>query len=200
MRVVSGTARGTTLKVPRSDLRPTMDMVKGAIFSSLHDLIPGARVLDLFGGTGSLGIEALSRGAARAVFVESDRRACEAIRENLEKTKLTGGDVQNVDVFSYVDKLAPTGGFDLIIADPPYAKAPGERDFASELLANDGIVRALAPGGIFVLEHLPHARLPKATRWDCFRDKRYGATSVAFLRPAGTIIENASEPSTEEAE
>lgn len=183
MRVMSGLARGTILKVPRLGVRPTMDVVKGAIFSSLHDVIPGARVLDLFAGSGSLGIEALSRGAASVVFVESDRFAVKVLRENLEKTRLLG-EVHSADVFSYLDRLAPAGGFDVILADPPYAKAPGERDFGAELLGCESLIRALAPDGIFVLEHLPNVtpKVPKTL--DCFRDKRYGATAVAFFRLA----------------
>jgi 16S rRNA (guanine966-N2)-methyltransferase len=182
MKVMSGSARGTVLHVPRSDLRPTMDVVKGAIFSSLQEIVPGARILDLFAGTGSLGIEALSRGAADVVFVESDRRACDTIRKNLDKTRLKG-DVQNCDVFSYLDRLALPNSFDIILADPPYAKYPGERDFDPELLTNAGLRNSLKPDGIFVLEHLPGKDLPTYAEWDCFRDKRYGATAVAFLRP-----------------
>ena len=83
MRVIAGTAGGITLNVPRSELRPTMDMVKNAIFNVLMESIPGARVLDLFAGTGGLGIEALSRGAASCVFVENDRHACESIRKKV---------------------------------------------------------------------------------------------------------------------
>jgi 16S rRNA (guanine966-N2)-methyltransferase len=159
-----------------------MDVVKGAIFSSLQDIVPGARILDLFAGTGSLGIEALSRGAAEVVFVESDRRACETIRKNLEKTRLKG-DVHNGDVFSYLDRLAHPDSFEIILADPPYAKYPGERDFDPELLTNLGLRNSLKGGGIFVLEHLPNKDLPAYADWDCFRNKRYGATAVAFLRP-----------------
>jgi 16S rRNA (guanine966-N2)-methyltransferase len=183
MRVMSGSARGLTLKVPRSGVRPTMDVVKGAIFSSLHDLFPGARVLDLFAGSGSLGIEALSRGATSVVFVESDRRAVEVLRENLAKARMVA-DVQSADVFSYLDRLAAPGSFDLIIADPPYAKAPGDRDFGAELLGCESLRRALAPGGIFVLEHLPGVPLKIPKELECFRDKRYGATAVAFFRLA----------------
>ena len=181
MRVIAGTAGGLPLKVPRSDLRPTMDVVKGAIFDSLADLVPGARVLDLFAGSGALGIEALSRGAASVVFIESDRRACATISQNLERTRLIG-DVQTMDVFRYIDRCASQAGFDLILADPPYAKQPGERDFAPELLNNAGLRGALAPGGVFVLEHLPGAKLKTGSSWECFRQKRYGATEVAFLR------------------
>ena len=181
MRVVAGSAGGLALAVPKTDLRPTMDVVRGAIFSSLGDFIVGANVLDLFAGTGGLGIEALSRGAARATFVEKDRRAIEIIGKNLARTKLAGP-VHALDIFSYLDRLTDAAQFDIIFADPPYAKQPGERDFAPELLASESLRRALKPDGIFVLEHLPHAKLPLGTAWESIRSKRYGATAVAFLR------------------
>jgi 16S rRNA (guanine966-N2)-methyltransferase len=184
MRVVGGTAGGIPLHVPKTDLRPTMDRVKNAIFNSLLDVIPEARVLDLFAGTGGLGIEALSRGAKSCVFIESDRRTCESIRRNLEKTRLAGGEVICADALRWMERSAPAAAFDLILADPPYAKKDGERDFARELLALPVLTRALAPGGIFVLEHLPDEPLPLGVEWECIRDKRYGATAVAFLRAA----------------
>lgn len=172
------------LQVPRSELRPTMDMVKNAIFNVLIESIPGARVLDLFAGTGGLGIEALSRGAASCVFVESDRRACECIRKNLEKTRLSGGEVASADVFSWLDRISRPGEFAIIFADPPYAKRTGERDFTPELLASESLRNALMPGGLFILEHLPGAKLPLGKTWQCLRQKRYGATEVAILRLA----------------
>jgi 16S rRNA (guanine966-N2)-methyltransferase len=159
-----------------------MDKVRGAIFDSLGDAVPGARVLDLFAGSGALGLEALSRGAASVTFVEKDRAAVATIRRNFEKTKLTGN-VQAADVFSFLDRFAAPESFDLIIADPPYSKIPGERDFAPELLNNEALRRALAPGGTFILEHLPGSALDLGDRWECLRDKRYGATAVAFLCP-----------------
>jgi 16S rRNA (guanine966-N2)-methyltransferase len=162
-----------------------MDMVRGAIFDSLHDLVPGARVLDLFAGSGAIGIEALSRGAASVDFVESDRLATETIRKNLALTKLEGR-VHALDIFSFLDRMAAPHSYELIVADPPYAKKPGERDFAPELLASDSLRQALAPGGIFVLEHLPGETLPLRNRWECVRSKRYGATEVAFLRVPDT--------------
>ena len=184
MRVIAGTAGGTPLHTPRTDLRPTMDVVKGAIFSSLGDFVIGARVLDLFAGSGSLGIEALSRGARSVTFVESERRAVAAIEKNLEKTRLTGpsATVHEMDVFRFIDRFASTASYEIILADPPYAKAEGERDFAPELLCAPMLRHALAPGGIFVLEHLPGAKLKLGDAWECFRQKRYGATEVAFLR------------------
>ena len=183
MRVIAGVAGGIPLQLPRTDLRPTMDVVKGAIFSSLGDLTPGARVLDLFAGCGALGIEALSRGAASADFVESDRRAVAAIERNLSKTRLEGR-VHQMDIFRFLDRLAAPASYDLIFADPPYAKTGGARDFTPELLASESLRGALSPDGIFVLEHLPGAKLPLGEYWECIRQKRYGATEVAFLRAA----------------
>ena len=184
MRVVGGIAGGIPLHVPRSDLRPTMEVVKNAIFNSLAEFVPDARVLDLFAGTGGLGIEALSRGAASCVFVESDRRACDCIRKNLEKTRLKSGDIIPADVMRWIERSAAPGAFDLILADPPYVRKKGDRDFGKELLVSATLLRALAPGGMFVLEHLPDAPLSLGTAWECIRDKRYGATAVAFLRAA----------------
>jgi len=182
MRVVAGSAGGIPLRVPRSDIRPTMDRVKAAIFSSLADLVVGARVIDLFAGSGALGIEALSRGASSVDFVEKDHRAVEMIEKNLRATHLVGR-IHALDVFSYLDRLALPGAADLIFADPPYAKEPGERDFAPELLGSSSLRTALSATGVFILEHLPNARLPLGKTWQCFREKRYGATAVAFLQP-----------------
>jgi 16S rRNA (guanine966-N2)-methyltransferase len=186
VRVIAGTAGGIPLHTPRTDLRPTMDVVKGAIFSSLGDLVAGARVLDLFAGSGSLGIEALSRGADRVTFVENEQRAVASIEKNLGRTNLAGpaATVWSMDVFRFLDRLATPGSFEIILADPPYAKAAGERDFAPELLCSAALRAALAPGGIFVLEHLPGAKLKLTDAWECIRQKRYGATEVALLRRA----------------
>jgi 16S rRNA (guanine966-N2)-methyltransferase len=181
MRVISGIAGGIPLVMPKTDLRPTMDRVKGAIFNSLADALPDARVLDLFAGAGTLGIEALSRGAREAVFVEKESRATDVIQKNLEKTRLTGGIVHTLDIFSYLDRLAPKAAFDFIFADPPYAKRPGERDFTPELFASQALADALAPGGLFILEKIPGQPLPLG-RWDLIREKRYGATEVAWLK------------------
>jgi 16S rRNA (guanine966-N2)-methyltransferase len=181
MRVISGIAGGITLATPKTDLRPTMDRVKGAIFNSLEPGLVGARVLDLFAGAGTLGIEALSRGAKEAIFVEKEARAAEVIRKNLEKTRLAGGIVQVMDLFSYLDRLAPKAAFDFIFADPPYAKRPGERDFTPELLASQALGDALAPGGLFILEKIPGQPLTLG-RWELVKERRYGATEVAWLR------------------
>lgn len=183
MRVVAGTAGGMPLQSPRTDIRPTMDRVKAAMFSSLAELIPGARVLDLFAGTGALGIEALSRGCTAADFVENNALAADSIESNLARTRLKGR-VHRTDVFSFLDRLATPGVFDLIFADPPYLKKAGDRDFDSELLNCEALARALAKDGIFVLEKMPGKKLPAHTAWEIMRAKRYGATEVVFFHRA----------------
>src|SRR5207249_3181638 len=121
MRVIAGSAGGVRLAVPKRGVRPTMDRVKAAIFSSLGDAIVGARVLDLFAGTGALGIEALSRGAASAVFVEEDREAVRTIERNFITTKLRGR-VWQRDVFAFLEGTRPNERYDIVFADPPYEK------------------------------------------------------------------------------
>jgi 16S rRNA (guanine966-N2)-methyltransferase len=195
MRVVSGTAGGIPLLAPKTDLRPTMDRVKGAIFDSLGERVIGARVLDLFAGAGGLGIEALSRGAASATMVEKEARAVEAIHRNLEKTRLKGAIVHTLDIFSFLHRLAPEGGYDIIIADPPYAKKKGERDFSAELLGDPLLPRALAPDGLFILEKLPGAKLGFPPCWELIRERRYGATEVATFRLASAPASSDPEAS-----
>ncbi|MGZ5018988.1 MAG: RsmD family RNA methyltransferase, partial [Chthoniobacterales bacterium] len=106
MRVIAGSAGGIRLQVPETDVRPTMDRVKAAIFSSLGDRVVNARVLDLFAGTGALGIEALSRGAASAVFVEEKREAVLGIEQNFIRTKLRGR-VRRQEVFAFLESPRP---------------------------------------------------------------------------------------------
>lgn len=180
LRVISGTAGGLLLKSPkRHQLRPTQDRIRGAIFSSLAESIPGARVLDLYAGTGSFGIEALSRGADRAVFIEQDREAVECIRDNLRHCKLEGGEVRQGDALAYLDQA---GGetFDLIFADPPYDKSRGLLD-EHPLLAK--IAPRLGSKGIMIWEHFAEQRLTESGKWRVLRHRTYGETGLTFLRP-----------------
>lgn len=180
MRVVAGTAGGIRLTSPRSDLRPTMDRVKAAIFSSLAERVPGASVLDLFAGTGALGIEALSRGAARATFVDHDAKAIAAIEENLRKTHQRG-QVVRADMATWLKRPGPTP-FDLIFADPPYAAGGDAADHAAFLLTHDRLPGLLAADGLFVIEQSAGHRLPDADHWEAIRSKAYGASQVTFYR------------------
>src|SRR5438105_3259470 len=180
MRVIAGSAGGVRLAVPKRGVRPTMDRVKAAIFSSLGDAIVGARVLDLFAGTGALGIEALSRGAASAVFVEADGQTKALIEKNLAKTKLTGG-IRNQDVFDFLREAPSAETYQIIFADPPYEKTIHGEQYTEKLLTNEALPLLLEAGGILVLEKQPGKTLPEIQRWHIIRRKTYGATEVLFL-------------------
>ena len=180
MRVVAGSAGGIQLEVPKHGVRPTMDRVKAAIFSSLGDKIPGARVLDLFAGSGAVGIEALSRGADSALFVEQDRQSTAVIGKNLAKTRLAGR-MRQQDVFDFLRHFNSPEKFHLIFADPPYEKTESGERFTEKLLSDEHLPRLLAPGGVFVLEKRPVETLAASEFWRVLRRKSYGATEVLFL-------------------
>lgn len=188
MRVIAGAAGGIQLDVPKSGVRPTMDRVKAAIFSSLGDLVIGARVLDLFAGTGALGIEALSRGAASALFVEEDAAAVSAIERNLARTKFEGR-VRKQDVFAFLRSAQTPERFRLIFADPPYEKTKSGEAFTHLLLESQALAGLLEPSGIFVLEKRPAEKMPVNRLWDITRSRKYGATEVLFLQRAAAIPE-----------
>ncbi len=203
MRVIAGSAGGIRLDVPKNEIRPTMDRVKAAIFSSLGERIIGARVLDLFAGTGALGLEALSRGAVSAMFVESDRQALEAIERNLTKTGLSGR-VRKQDVFDFLTHSSTAETYDLIFADPPYDKSKLGDAFTKLLLRNDRLPARLTSKGLFVLEKRPSERLPASDFWEVVRRKTYGATEAIFLRVASSaedlFISETSHPERSAAE
>ncbi len=178
LRVISGSAGGLHLKSPkRHQLRPTQDRIRQVIFSSIAELVPGARVLDLYAGTGSFGIEALSRGAASATFVEQDKEAVQCIRDNLAHCRLAG-DVRLSDVPAFLAQ-PPAEKFDLIFADPPYDKRVGSLD-DDPLLAE--LPAFLAPGGLFLWEHFAGQQVQIAGRWEITRHRNYGETGLTFLR------------------
>lgn len=123
MRVIAGKARRLNLEtLPGLDTRPTTDRIKETLFNILQADIPGASFLDLFAGSGAIGIEALSRGAENAVFVDKNPKACACIRRNLEFTRLPGGSVLNMDVIQALRSLEGRAVFDCVFMDPPYGK------------------------------------------------------------------------------
>jgi 16S rRNA (guanine966-N2)-methyltransferase len=195
MRVIAGRAGGVPLVSPKNGTRPTMDRVKAAIFSSLGEIVIGARVLDLFAGTGALGIEALSRGADSALFVDEDRQSIAAIEKNLAKTQLAGR-VRQQDVFSFLkNAAAATEKFQIVFADPPYDKMKSGERFTEKLLANETLPRLLEPDGVFVLEKRPSEELPPTKLWQVRRQKRYGATEVLFLSAIRSRCQSGSDVS-----
>ncbi len=180
MRVIAGTAGGRPLKSPPDGLRPTMDRVKAAVFSSLGDLVPGASVLDLFAGSGAMGIEALSRGASRAVLVDSSERCTRCIRDNLRSAACEAS-VQTMDAYRFLDLYAGEAEFDLVFADPPYFKKDGDTDHASRLASSKKLHAALRPNALLVLEKQHGGPALPAELFEPVRSKRYGGSEVHFL-------------------
>ena len=181
MRVITGKARGVQLKTPDGMLtRPTADRVKEALFSVIQFDIPGSRVLDLFGGTGQLGIEALSRGAKSAVFVDAREDACKLIRENLKRTRLQeDARVIRSDYLDYLSRCREQ--YDIIFLDPPYAEV-----FLENSLNRITEIDILHSGGIIVAERPLGKELP----WDYpgytrSRDYPYGRILLTFYRKDG---------------
>ena len=178
MRVISGKARGVNLKTPEGVLtRPTIDRVKEALFSIINFDIPTSNVLDLFGGTGQLGIEALSRGAKSAVFVDQREDACKLIKENLKRTKLEqDAKVVRMDYLDYLKRCREK--FDIIFLDPPYAEV-----FLENALKCITEIDILQSGGIIVAERPLGKDLP----WDFegytrSKDYKYGKVLLTIYR------------------
>ena len=178
MRVISGKARGVVLKTPEGlNTRPTADRVKEALFSIIQFDLPGTRVLDLFGGTGQLGIEALSRGAKSAVFVDAGEKACALIKENLRRCKMENdGKVVRCDYLKYLENCKET--FDIVLLDPPYAEV-----FLENSLKKLSEIDILQSGGIIVAERPVEKELiltlPGFTR---SKDYKYGKTLLTLFR------------------
>jgi 16S rRNA (guanine966-N2)-methyltransferase len=157
-----------------------MDRVRAAIFSSLGERVPGARVLDLFAGSGGMGIEALSRGAESAVFVDESEHCVRCIRENLGMARVEAV-VQTMDAYRYLDLYAEEASFDLIFADPPYSKKQGDTDHSALLATSLEIATALKPDGIFVLEKQSGGPAVAESVFEILRCKRYGGSEVLYL-------------------
>jgi 16S rRNA (guanine(966)-N(2))-methyltransferase RsmD len=184
MRIIAGIAKGMPLIAPRgAAVRPTSDRVREAIFSSLGARVPGATVLDLFAGTGALGLEAASRGAQHVVLVEKLRVALEAIAKNAAEFLRRAGaqpeiEVRRTDAFEAVRDLAGKARkFSLIFADPPYGTD------AQALLEEPELLEVLAPDGMLVVECARREALAVPSAWRCRREVSYGETHVAFLVP-----------------
>jgi 16S rRNA (guanine966-N2)-methyltransferase len=183
MRVIAGSAKGTKLKTLKGlSVRPTADRVKEALFNIIGTSVIDSVFVDLFAGSGAVGIEALSRGAASTIFIDHSRINIELIKDNLEKTRLTErAQLLCSDAGRAIDSLAAENNkADLIFIDPPY-------DLANvELIVSQIITKALInPSGLVIVEHSA-----KNARWvDSFSDcrrKKYGNTSLTFITPPGS--------------
>ena len=187
MRITGGNAARRILKVPKGmDVRPTPDLVKQAVFNSLGARVVGAKVLELFAGSGALSLECLSRGAAAVMCVEKSHRHAEFIRSNA--TAAGYGEILEVrtqDVFPVMNQLAESGRqFDLILADPPYGEKNVNRrstSFAQRLLDDKNLPKLLASGGRFVLGHTKRDTLEIVAPWTEVKTLRHGDTVMRFL-------------------
>lgn len=178
MRVITGSARGIRLKTPDGHhTRPTTERAKEALFSTIQFEIEGRSVLDLFSGSGQLGIEALSRGASRAVFVDEDKAAAALTRENLQRAKFADrAAVLQSDYAAYLSRCREK--FGLIFLDPPYAET-----FLENALENIVKFDILLSGGIIVAERPEGKELPaNFAGYTRSRDYRYGSTLITFFR------------------
>jgi 16S rRNA (guanine966-N2)-methyltransferase len=179
-RIVAGTAGGRRLEVPPTGTRPTSERVREAMFSALESAvdIDGARVLDLYAGSGALGLEALSRGAASATFVETDRKALEVLRRNAATLGLPGVTVLPGSVESVL--AGPAGApFDVILADPPYRLPDADLAVVLDRLAGGGW---LAEHGVLVLERATRDGEPTLpTGLTMIRTRRYGDTATHWI-------------------
>ncbi|WP_158843239.1 16S rRNA (guanine(966)-N(2))-methyltransferase RsmD [Saccharothrix deserti] len=176
-RIVAGAAGGRRLQVPPRGTRPTSDRVREALFSSLEALVDldGATVLDLYAGSGALGFEALSRGATKATFVESDKRAAEVLKTNAKTVALPGATVLNRTAEAVV-ATAPDEPCDVVFADPPYAVTDEQLNRLLESLVTRGWTK---PGSLIIVERgarSPEPIWPSAV--ESLRSKRYGDTAL----------------------
>jgi 16S rRNA (guanine(966)-N(2))-methyltransferase RsmD len=192
MRITGGRAAGRRLKVPKGlGVRPTPDLVKQAIFNSLGPRVEAARVLELFGGSGALSMEALSRGAREALCIEKVPSHARLIIRNAESVGLRAPrfQVRIQDAFHCIEQLAASHqAFELILADPPYGeKNIGRRSnsFAQRLLDDPHLPGLVAPGGTLMLGHTKRDTLEFPPAWVEVKTLKHGDTMIRFLQPAG---------------
>jgi 16S rRNA (guanine966-N2)-methyltransferase len=188
MRITGGKAARRILRAPKGlDVRPTPDLVKQAVFNSLGARVAGARVLELFAGTGALSLDCLSRGAVSALCVERSHRHAELLRENAQIAGFAPETIQVrvQDVFAVIPQLEAAGTrFDLILADPPYGeKNVGRRStsFAQRLLDHPQLSGLLAPDGLFVLGHTKRDTLSIPPGWAETKVLKHGDTMMRFF-------------------
>jgi len=193
MRITGGHAARRILKVPRGfDVRPTPDLVKQAVFNSLGARVVGARVLELFAGTGALSLDCLSRGAVSALCLEKSHRHAEFIRTNARAANFDAAlEIRLQDVFPAIHQLAEGGRqFDLVLADPPYGeKNVGRRSTspAQQLLDDPNLPKLLTPGGRFILGHAKRDTLTLVAPWHEVKALKHGDSVMRFLELEGSV-------------
>ncbi|MFO7870163.1 MAG: 16S rRNA (guanine(966)-N(2))-methyltransferase RsmD [Kiritimatiellia bacterium] len=187
MRITGGGLSGLTIKVPRG-IRPTQDRVREALFSILADRVRGAAFADLFAGSGAVGIDAVSRGAAKVCWVERGRGAGRLLKENVNRLcrdTSTSLRIAAGDVFRFLQRENDLGPYDIIFADPPYAlgKSGEKEKDAAALLKAVSASRVLSENGLFIIEQAAGRSCGRAAGWESIDKRTYGGTSLEFMRP-----------------
>ncbi|MFC1462643.1 16S rRNA (guanine(966)-N(2))-methyltransferase RsmD [Verrucomicrobiota bacterium] len=184
MRITGGTLSGRQIRVARTGVRPTQDMVREALFSMLAGRVAGCRFLDLFAGSGAVGLEAWSRGAELVQWVELSKRAVPILRRNIKELCGEKGRVWAGDVARYLKQAGGEAQFDVVFADPPYAEprsGDGRREWLERLLSALGEGEVLAPDGVFVMEQRADEPLCEHEGWELLRDRRYGEARLRIF-------------------
>ena len=178
MRIIAGEAKGRRLAAPRTGTRPFTGRAKEAVFSSLQQHVPGGLVLDLFAGSGSLGLDCFFNRFSCGVFVENDRRAIAVLTDNIESVGL-GGDVVGADVERFLER--DKGTYTLVFVDPPYAFEDGKVDSILDLVAN-----RLSDGGRIIVHRRARGTAPKSDNLQCTGRRRYGDSEIWILEKEQT--------------
>jgi len=184
MRIITGTAGRRKINVPKVVARPSTDRLREGLFSILGNRVDGARVLDLFAGSGAIGLECLSRGARSCDFVDESKESVRVIRQNLKSLSLEGGRAIESDVSRFL--RGKNGQYDLIFADPPYFKNLLDRDFVRELLTHEALLEHLTEDGLLVVEDPPRNKRENEVYegWQLLDNRRYGTCGILFYQRA----------------
>ncbi len=195
MRIIAGQAGRTAIRVPSEVTRPTTDFVRQALFSILGERVHGARVLDLFAGSGALGLEALSRGAASCTFVDDHRQSTTVIAENLKKARLEGGMTIRAEAAHFLRR--DSGTYDLIFADPPYWKYHGDKDHISDLLKTGSLPPRLAANAWLIVEISSNQASPVHDSLTLITRREYGNCAILIYQAAlaAATVSDADKPS-----
>lgn len=180
MRIISGKSGRRHIRVPGSVARPSTDRLREALFSILSQKVEDATVLDLFAGSGALGLECLSRGAKSCTFIDDSREAQQVMKKNLRELDLSGGRVVGGDVFRTLN--GDRGTYDLIFADPPYFKHSDDTDFVEQLMMLESLPSLLAEDGLLVVEDPPCNKRPEYEGWDLLDSRQYGSCGILFYQ------------------
>ena len=186
MRVTSGRFRNHRLSVPDRDVRPAADRVREAVFSMLGSWVDNQRILDLYAGTGAYGLEALSRGAKNAVFVEQDSTVIKTLRHNIVHCKLNDTEftVKQQSVDAFLKNPFPLPPYDLICADPPYAESKSGELLQNTLQALGG-ESMVSSNGFLLFEQQKTSYPQEADAWELIRDRVYGRSRILLYRKKG---------------